>query len=132
VKLYKNARKALEKQKKLYAISGTEEDMEDEDLHIPSETRIGKKLSDLTIKRVIFLVLLLLLILPLFEAEFYVEPLHSWDFGLSALAKYLGTSSYHIAREAYIDYHEDRRRPLIYMSIEISDDVTYTWEEIDP
>ena len=68
---------------------------EDEDeVHIPSESRVGKKLSDLTTKRVIFLVLMMLLILPLFDQEFYVETSKSWDFGVTALEDYLGKSSW--------------------------------------
>ena len=45
----------------------------DAEMYIPIESRVGKKLSDLTTKRVIFLVLIMLLILPLFDYEFYVD-----------------------------------------------------------
>ena len=55
-------------------------------MQIPTESRVGKKLSDLTTKRVIFLVLAMLLILPLFDAEFYVEAVTSWDMGISAIS----------------------------------------------
>jgi hypothetical protein len=46
---------------------------------------VGKKLSDRTTKRVIMLVLTMLLILPLFEANFYIEKKKSWEFGVEAL-----------------------------------------------
>ena len=67
---------------------------EDEAMYIPTESRVGKKLSDLTTKRVIFLVLAMLLILPLFEAEFYVDPVTSWDFGITAVVKFYGKSGF--------------------------------------
>ena len=66
--MYKNAKAALKKKNEELAI-----DDEDDEVRIPSESRVGKKLSDLTTKRVIFLVLMMLLILPLFDAEFYYE-----------------------------------------------------------
>ena len=63
VKLYKSAKQAMK-----------DDDEEEQDSQeIPSESKVGKKLSDLTTKRVIILVLLMLFTLPLFENEFYVE-----------------------------------------------------------
>jgi hypothetical protein len=79
VKLYKNAQKALKEKEEEGAIQ------DEADLHIPSESRVGKKLSDRTTKRVIMLVLIMLLILPLFEANFYIERYKSWEFGVEAL-----------------------------------------------
>jgi hypothetical protein len=72
VKLYKNAQNALTTHDQAAVYTSTA------DLHIPKESRVGKKLSDRTTKRVILLVLLLLLVLPLFEVSFWVEPYHSW------------------------------------------------------
>lgn len=74
---------------------------------------MGKKLSDLTTKRVILLVLMMLLILPLFEAEFYIETYKSWDFSADALDRFENDKGYSQAFECVKDYHEDMRRPVI-------------------
>ena len=77
---------------------------------------MGKKLSELTTKRVIILVLLMLLILPLFDVEVYVFTYNSWTFGVDALDKWdADTPGFIDAREEYIDYHDssDRRRPIV-------------------
>lgn len=69
VRLYKSASKVI-----------NNSDSDNEDGHeeaIPKESQVGKKLSDLTIKRVIILVLVLLFFLPLFDTEFYLENYHS-------------------------------------------------------
>jgi len=63
-------------------------------MYIPTESRVGKRLSDLTTKRVIFLVLAMLLILPLFDAEFYVDPVRSWDYGIIAVVKFYQKSGF--------------------------------------
>ena len=81
VKLYKNAKKAMQN------IEGDVVNPEDQEMQIPTESRVGKKLSDLTTKRVIFLVLMMLLILPLFDYDFYVDMHTSWDFGISAVSR---------------------------------------------
>jgi hypothetical protein len=126
VKLYKNAQKALKERE-------NDEVHDERDLHIPSESRVGKKLSDRTTKRVIMLVLTMLLILPLFEESFYNDKYKSWDYGPAALDKFQGRSGYDQAVEEFIDYHEDRRRPLIKLSRDLGDDETWTWEgDTDP
>lgn len=78
MKLYKNARKAMKATEGEVAPVDTE-------MYIPTESRVGKKLSDLTTKRVIFLVLTMLLILPLFEYETYANQYTSWDFGIEGV-----------------------------------------------
>jgi hypothetical protein len=74
----------------------------------------------------------MLLVLPLFEAEFFIEPYHSWDYGMTAIVAYYGTSVGDRARDCYINYHEDRRHGIIYFSIDLDEDLTWTWEEEDP
>lgn len=44
------------------------------------ESRVSKKLSDLTTKRVIIIVLLLLFIMPLFSADYFFDPPKSVEF----------------------------------------------------
>jgi hypothetical protein len=49
------------------------------------ESRVSKRLSDLTTKRVIIIVLLLLLVMPLFSADYYFDPPKTMDFSLTLL-----------------------------------------------
>lgn len=98
-----------------------EDENADEEIHIPSESRVGKKLSDLTIKRVIVVVLLMLIMLPLFETDFYITNETSWDFGLDELMSFYGEEGFELIRQEYISYHEDKTRPIIYLSYERDD-----------
>jgi hypothetical protein len=102
--------------------------VDERQLHIPTESRVGKKLSDRTTKRVILLVLTMLLILPLFEANFYIDSFKSWDYGPKMLDAWGDTPGYQQAVDEFIDYHEDRRRPIIKLSRDLGNDETWTWE----
>ena len=57
------------------------------------ESRVGKKLSSLTMKRVIIIVLLLLLIIPLFDSEYYFDDDKSFIFGLNLLVNVVKQTS---------------------------------------
>lgn len=50
------------------------------------ESRVSKRLSDLTTKRVVIIILLLLFIMPLFSKSFYYDLPVSIDFHTTALA----------------------------------------------
>ena len=52
---------------------------------IPEESKVGKKLSDLTTKRVIILVLAMLFCVPIFTASTYINDLDSTDMGLAII-----------------------------------------------
>ena len=52
------------------------------------ESRVSKKLSDLTTKRVIVIVLLLLLLIPLLSADYYFEEPDALTYALDLLGKY--------------------------------------------
>ena len=57
---------------------------EDEDalMNIPRETRVSKKLFDLTTRKVILVVLGLLFLLPLFETDLYFNSQTSFEFSM--------------------------------------------------
>ncbi|EAR85238.3 adenylate/guanylate cyclase domain protein (macronuclear) [Tetrahymena thermophila SB210] len=59
------------------------------------ESKVSKRLSDLTTKKVVIVILLLLFLLPMFQKSFYFDLPYSSDFHLIALARYcqLSTSS---------------------------------------
>ncbi len=48
--------------------------------NLGKESRVSKRLSDLTTKRVIIIVLLLLFIMPLFSADYFFDPPKQMDF----------------------------------------------------
>jgi hypothetical protein len=57
---------------------------EDEYLDL-KESKVSKRLSDLTTKRVIIIVLSLLLIMPLFSADYYSDPPVCLDYFIPAI-----------------------------------------------
>jgi class 3 adenylate cyclase len=78
LKLYKaiyEARRARQKRERRGNDPGEEDDWDDIDVtdpsikNLPGESRVGKKLSDLTIRRVICLVLLMMLVLPVLRID---------------------------------------------------------------
>jgi hypothetical protein len=53
-------------------------DVDDEEIKIPEESKVGKKLSDLTTRRVIILVLSMLFSVPLFMPSTYGNEYNSF------------------------------------------------------
>jgi hypothetical protein len=64
-------------------INEEEEDVDDDDIEVPTESRISKALSEKTTKIVIILVLVMLFLLPLFQQSTYYSDPTSQDLGLS-------------------------------------------------
>jgi class 3 adenylate cyclase len=127
VKLYKNAQKAIEAREK-----DASKVADENTAQLPLESRVGKRLSDLTIKRVILLVLCLLLFLPLFEIEFYVTVQTSYDYGAKVLAEFRGEAGFETVYQEYKDYHDDGEiRPLFYLSYEQLGRA-FTWDDDQP
>ena len=58
----------------------------------PKESRIGKRLSEITTKQVIILVLLLILLMPLFAPDYWVHPDASQKWACNSVNKLLSTS----------------------------------------
>lgn len=70
---------------------------------VPEESKVGKKLSDLTTRRVILLVLAMLFSVPLFSTSTYLDPFNSYTFGLRMLAQYqAGTEGFNEVFKYYI------------------------------
>lgn len=126
VKLYKNAQKALEAQE------DNQNKVQDSSVNMPLESRVGRRLSDLTTKRVILLVLCLLLVLPLFEIDFYVTAQTSFDFGTKMLAEFRGEEGFSDIYDEFKDYHDDNEiRPIFYISYKYFGRV-FTWDDDEP
>ncbi|OMJ82155.1 hypothetical protein SteCoe_17232 [Stentor coeruleus] len=112
VKLYKNAQIAIKN-------TGDEEEQEqlkEELQNLGQESQVGKKLSEVTMKRVILIVLIMLFLLPMFEYDFYASSQTSWEYGVDELQKFLNNDGFEIVKNQYIEYHKNDLRPLVYLS----------------
>ena len=88
------------------------------------ESKVGKKLSDLTIKRIIILVLLLILIIPMMVSNYWFDPTRCHEYGIVELA-YLSSGPQNIDNATIIRTCEDfisdcgdksRMYPMIYLN----------------
>jgi hypothetical protein len=72
-------------------------------INLPKESKVGKKLSDLTTKRVIVLVLAILFSVPLFSTSTYIPDEPSYEFGLKLLTQYeVGTAGFNAVFDIFI------------------------------
>ena len=55
------------------------------------ESRVGKKLTDLTIKRVLLLVFIMIFLVPLFSSTYWFDSTLSYNFGLDVIQNYTET-----------------------------------------
>ena len=105
------------------------EEREKKKAKMPTESKVGRKLSELTSKRVIILVLGMMFCLPLFSNSLYVDDNTSYLFGLIVLDGFADTDSdFDLAWNNYISEHKDLFNPLIYVEV-----VNFRkWESVDP
>ncbi len=130
VKLYKHTNTVLGKRTDS---EGNEEDVfiqqmlderaiengSNEDVTMPEESKIGKVLSDVTTKKVIIIVLIVMLSVPLFSFNTYVTETKSFAMGLDFMATYdnnTGGIAFQQSYQSYLEYHRDLRTPLVYLS----------------
>ena len=93
-----------------------------EDMKIPEESKVGKKLSDLTTKRVIILVLAMMFSIPIFSISTYRNDNNSFKFGLELMDLFSSDpngAKFQISYDTYLTEHKDIRTPLISLYIEI-------------
>lgn len=79
-----------------------------EDFELPEESKVGKKLTDLTTKRVIILVLSMTIAILLFNPTFYYDPLSSMSFGIMIFNEFPSTldPNFILAFNIYVDEHK--------------------------
>ncbi len=85
-----------------------------------NKTSVGKKLSELTTKRVIALFLIILISIPVFDVETYVYDFTSYESGLESLCQiYLtpDTVAFNLAVAAYINELVGARTRLITLDV---------------
>lgn len=79
------------------------------------ESQVGKKLSDLTTRRVIVLVTLMLLLVPLFTINTYKKEDEYFEYGLDILGNFshdMSSSAYKTLYTSYIKEHKDVASPI--------------------
>lgn len=121
VKLYKHASKALEKedddditQEELEQINqkNNEED-------IPKESKVGQKLSDLTTRRVIVIVLIMMFSIPILSLDTYRETPNFFQYGLQTIESFQSQQDgvgWVLARDTYINNAKDTRNPVVSLN----------------
>lgn len=137
VKLYKHAHKALERE----ADTEEGEEISPEELEqiqaknqepdIPKESHVGRKLSDLTTRRVIVIVLIMMFSVPILSLDTYREDPNSFKYGLQLISAYssnkLGTG-WNKAKSSFINESEDTRNPVVSLN---ADGDTYDSTDVD-
>lgn len=86
---------------------------------IPKESKTGKKLSELTSKRVILIVLALIVGIILFNTSFYYQTFTSMDFGIKVF-KYFQTYNdpdLNMTFNIYVKEHIGLKNPLIFAQV---------------
>lgn len=89
-------------------------------MKIPKESKVGKKLSDLTTRRVIMLVLAMMFSVPAFTITTYKEENTSFEFGLELIGEFydeMNSAGFNATFNAYKDEHSDVRTPLISLIV---------------
>ena len=106
---------------------------EKDPLAIPNESKLGRKMSELTTKRVIAIVLMLLLVLPWADLSFLIADPTSWDYGVDFIEKAKGTQKYLYIVNQFLEFHLDDQRPLILFSVKETEEITTIWHSLtDP
>ena len=91
--------------------------MKKEDLAMPEESKVGKKLSDLTTKRLIIVVLAMLFSVPLFDTDTYNETPDANAYGLELIASFEYNSlGFNQSFDYYVDESSKSSTPLVLLS----------------
>ena len=97
-----------------------EEDMFEHEMF--KETNVGKKLSDLTTKRVISLVLSIMISIPFFSVSTYINQYTSYESGIQNLYFLIQQDSsqseeFNLIWNNYIETHTETRVKLSYIKL---------------
>ena len=104
--------------------SNEAEDEDDDFNYDPNkESRVGKKLSDLTTKRVIIMVLLLVVFTPFFAADYWVDPIQAYEIGMREMKAFevanttKTNASFNKLFNSFWDFNKGLTRyPIVYFS----------------
>jgi hypothetical protein len=114
-KLYKASEKILDKGG-FAKRKGTAAVEDKKNVEIPEESKVGKKLSDLTIKRVIILVLSMMIGIILFNSSFYYNVMTSMDFGIKVFEEFESSEdpNFNLTFNIYVTEHLNITTPILY------------------
>lgn len=110
LKLYKNAQV-------LRGQENYDENNENSDEINQQETFVGMKLSDLINKRIISIILVMLIVLPIFDTEFYLQDF-SWSTDLLLFNSFLDSSNFETVKSKFFKLYEDSEYPLINLKFD--------------
>ena len=122
VKLYKNAKIAMKKRE-----NEDSEIVKEMQVSGQNESKVGKKMAEVVMTRVIVIVLVMLFVLPLFDKEFWFSAQTSWELGLKEMKTFLNDDGFEVVKEKYLQFHKDDLRPIVYLSYK-NDTGKYVWE----
>eukprot|EP01022_Parablepharisma_sp_SALTPOND_P028235 TRINITY_DN6_c0_g1_i2.p3 TRINITY_DN6_c0_g1~~TRINITY_DN6_c0_g1_i2.p3 ORF type:complete len:725 (-),score=113.15 TRINITY_DN6_c0_g1_i2:12502-14676(-) len=140
VKLYKHTNSALVKEEgneddefleQIMKKGEDENDQQSQSKTMPEESRIGKVLSEVTTKKVICMVLIVMLSVPLFSYNTYVMETKSFSIGLDFITLYDSNRdgiSFKQAFDSYVSYHKEVRTPLVFVAAQ---ELMYEDPEVD-
>lgn len=86
---------------------------------IQTESEVGKKLSELTTKKVIILALGMILCLPLFYANMYVDDNNTFEFGLKLLLINIhNQKSFNSTLSMFIESMNYDNYPILHLNVD--------------
>ena len=87
-----------------------------DEIELPEESKVGKKLGDLTTRRVIILVLAMLFSVPLFSPTTYIDEQESHTLGMQLMLSYPKESSaFTVSYNSFIEEEVALNYPFIYL-----------------
>lgn len=87
---------------------------------LPEESKVGKKLSDLTTRRVIILVLAMLFSVPLFSTSTYMTDPDTFDYSVAYVSSFNKTTApemFNITYQQFIHRQSTLTNKLVYANI---------------
>jgi hypothetical protein len=130
VKLYKHASTALDKDKDKESIN--QEEIEQirsssrSSTEVMQESYVGKKLSDLTTRRVIVIVLIMMFSVPVLSLDTYITDPNFFNYGLSLIQNFSsnkGGTGWNLAFNTFVNEASEPRNPML--SLNADDYTTY-------
>lgn len=117
-KLYKASSKLAEKEENIINKNGTHTSTKSKEI-VPEESKVGKKLTDLTTRRVIILVLSMIIGVILFNSNFYYSALTSMDFGMKIFNEFndFTDPSFNLTFDIYVTEHYNISSPILYAEV---------------
>jgi class 3 adenylate cyclase len=126
-KLYKASEKLIEEKLNRSMLNKKQEEQQDLDPNVsqkrneavPEESKVGKKLLDLTTRRVIILVLAMMMGIILFDSSFYLSPLTSMNFGIKIFNDFdsIDVPEFNLTFDIYVNEHINISSPIIFAQI---------------